>query len=170
MRYCVFLNSNVEKFFDTASSEGLWKLRDSISAFENPTRTLLRETKNEIRDYLLEHSDVFFPNSTGSSITYFNQARYLEGLHNPGETIKSLVGLKCLDTSICSQCGFQVIVTRHWLEVETRKWVDIFPYSVDRVSLEMFIETISQRTGLLVCRFCNVKKSVMKTYLNHKII
>ena len=46
--------------------------------------------------------------------------------------------------------------------------MDIFNVYTERVSLQMMIETIAQRTGKVVCTFCGLKKCTMVDYLKPK--
>ena len=46
--------------------------------------------------------------------------------------------------------------------------MDIFTVYTERVSLQMMIETIAQRTGKVVCTFCGLKKCTMVDYLKPK--
>ena len=113
------INSDVRKFFENTTSDGLVQIRDVIFAFSNPTKKKLRETKNRVRDFMRKNHEFFF-NRPISSIPFYNIARFLDGLFILANTIKSLIGLRILESRECSACGYQVIVNRQWLTVDIR--------------------------------------------------
>lgn len=88
------INSDVRKFFENTTSDGLVQIRDVIFAFSNPTKKKLRETKNRVRDFMRKIHAFFF-NRPISSIPFYNIARFLDGLFILANTIKSLIGLRC---------------------------------------------------------------------------
>ena len=105
------INSDIRKFFENTTSDGLVQIRDVISAFSNRTKKKLRETKNRVRDFMHKNSKCFF-NRPISSIPFYNIGRFLDGLSILAHTIKSLIGLRCLESRECSACRHQVIVNR----------------------------------------------------------
>ena len=90
-------------------------LNDTIQAFTNPSRKTLRNAKNSMRDYIAKKK--FFQKKS-SSVPSYNITRFLNGLGM--KAIKDIIGLRCVESRVCSACGYQVILNRQWLVADVK--------------------------------------------------
>ena len=154
-------------------------------AFTNPTRSILRNTKNSFRDYMLQNkffpvynpdslsvssneSDVSQYHTLPADIPYFNISMLLDELALQSASLKTVIGLSCLETGVCSSCGFQVIANRHHMVTDVLPWLQMLPDDIKEVRLGVLIDSARQRTETTFCTYCCQQGCAMTYYLKPK--